>query len=257
MSPEVDCPYTWCSAKFVPTPTGKDPQNVWEIEGASISTLYPFLVPSHTIVHPILTGPCPASLMHYPVMPKSLEAKHLNDAAQRDHDRVDEQLDKELRSPVGELPTSKSLRNRRRIGREPPPRSKDWQLKGRADEDVQPDAKFHEAPPGVQGQGVGKVSIQETAAALQGAAIKLGEARAELADLGGRIQAAIAAVQEGRQAVQAAKGDVASETLNGYISLCLGAEDAMNKAFAELEDVPSQLGAALELGEQYSNAIHS
>lgn len=257
----INCPYRWCDLELDLIDTGDNPQQftVEFLQGAELENLSSLIIPRHVIGNHILVGVCPAALMHYPIRPNSRHQEILNECANADYDKIVSWVAAMVARPHDprQRPVSQSLRGPHRMTREPPPKSKDWQLKGREDEDIQPDALWHAAPRGVHGEGIGKVSVQETLDAINGAAIKIGEALATVdMDNSQNLAGAIVSVEEGRSMVQGAKGQVQSETLNAYIGSMLEAEEELRKAVAAYEQATQHLHAALHLGEQYANIVH-
>lgn len=251
---KVPCPYLWCNARFKlnvipPYPGTQGPDRL--------------VVPNHNLQHEDLSSrACPAGLMYWPDVFFPPNSDILNQLEARDQEEIDEILDARLREEDhGPPPASQSLRNPRRMGREPSPKSKDWHLKGRADEDIQPDARPHGNAPGVYGEAVGNVSIQETLGALNHAAIKLGEALGLVGESDGAAQmnlaVAVSSTEDARTAVQGAKGNVEAETLNQYIAMCLQAEEKMRIAIAGCQEAQEQIQAALQKGEDYARAAKS
>lgn len=175
-----------------------------------------WIIENHEINHPILRGLCPASLMHWPL---NEEARiHLQEQQDRDIAIIASHAGKTLTPKTEILPT--------------------WK-KGSL---------------GIIGGG-SEMSAQETVAALNEAAIKVGEARGVISQSQEPIAGAINAVESAQQLVQAAKGDIESPTLNEYIGLLHQAEEALQGISASLEDIRPKLGAALELGEDYAGRL--
>lgn len=247
----LSCPYPLCGAVVQVTGTGPTPDH------ADLNAqFWKLLIPQHTLDHPRLNGPCPASLMYFPIMFGSREAEILRERHEWDLRRLMILFDHDGEDPSAESNVSQSLRGPHRIGREPPPRSKDWHLKGRADEDIQPDAVLHPNAEGIYGRVMGKMSLQDVLGALNGAAIKLGEGRASTADALDQLHGAQVAFVEARDMVIAAKGNVTSDTLDTYIAWCQGAINNITDAIANLERVDGSAAGAIEKGEEFSGRVH-
>lgn len=108
------CPYSYCSA-FVTTVTSIDPQTQQERT----------LLVTHDISNPILSGPCPASLMDFPLEAGAME--HLRERAKQDARKIAESYSREhYRSRISDVDESGRIRGPHRIGREPDDDSDDW-----------------------------------------------------------------------------------------------------------------------------------
>lgn len=254
---KVECPYLWCGDVLMLLPNIIDPQTTDDKVPDSLKAT----IPSHPVKHEALTGACPASLMYYPV--SDYVRQILDEMALQDEKRMMRWLDYRMyREASGAAPPteSQSLRGPHRMSREPPPRSKDWGLKGRADEDIQPDAVWHQPPAGVHGEGVGQVSVQETLEALNGAAIKLNEVQGIVgqgADNRSNLAQGREMVIEARDMVMGAKGNVEAETLNNYIGMTITAEEKLREAIQCFDDASQAIAAALEFGETYAGVAQS
>jgi hypothetical protein len=101
------------------------------------------------------------------------------------------------------------------------------------------------------------MSAQETAAALNNAAIQLGEALGVTQDAQHQAQGAAASVEGAVSMVAAAKGDIESETLNSYLAVLHDAQEDLSATTARFEEAMTKIRAGLELGEQYANILHS
>lgn len=268
---KITCPYTWCSAGLNLKHQGEDPQgwNADRLEGSELENVSPLIIPLHPIDHHALTGNCPASLMHYPIRRQSRHQEILDECAANDKKRLDEWVDSVLSTnpqEVTDRPESTVVRPLfdrlgraklpGRMGREPttPQDEKDWVLGGRQDEDAGPTPVWHNPPPNVLGQGVGKVSVQETLAALNSAAIEIGQCLATVSEEREiEFGASVTACEQARASVQGAKGDVHVETLDQYIGLLLQAEEDFRVLTGKAESAREKLMAALSLGEDYGN----
>lgn len=270
----IRCPYHWCAASLDLKHEGNNPQK-WtneRLERSELENVSPLIIPSHPIGNNVLTGNCPASLMHYPMRPQSRHRQILDECAVHDEKKIDEWIQQILTTDprtVNDRPESQSIRSfydngkgrlPGRMGREPTTSEdeSDWAKGGREDEDVQPDAVWHSAPVDVFGEGVGRVSIQETLAALNDAAIEISTARDAVGpEAIQKVAGCHAALENARSSVQAAKGNVDSYTLEEYISLLVSAEQDFNAILQKMEDTSRKLAVALTLGERYSNAATS
>lgn len=175
-----------------------------------------WIIENHELNHAILRGLCPASLMHWPL---NEEARiHLEEQQARDIAIIASHVGKTLTPKTEILPT--------------------WK-KGSL---------------GIIGGGSG-MSAQETVAALNEAAIKVGEAREVISQSQGPMGSAIESIEAARHMVQAAKGDIESPTLNDYIALLNQAEDGFRVIGTVFESIQPKLGAALELGEDYAGRL--
>ena len=101
------------------------------------------------------------------------------------------------------------------------------------------------------------MSAQETAAALNNAAIMLGEALGGIQEAQQHASASSGSIEEAISVVAGAKGDIESETLNGYLSVLNDAKEDLSATLARFEEATGKVKAGLDLGEQYSNFLHS
>lgn len=230
------CPYAFCRALLV---------MLVERASATNETLIK-RIPRHDKDHPLLSGPCPASLlavgwtrdipMEQAAQTMLLERERIDSA------NVGRLIGEEANAQYAEMvdpPTrpkgSYTLRGPHRMGREPatPADQEDWQLGGREDEDsghaALPSRADNPVPDHVQGIEVGKhvASVEETVGHITTANINAGAAAAAIIDADASIHSAIGAVGSAMNNISAVMGNVSPALLTEY-------RDQMARASTEL-----------------------
>lgn len=258
----IDCPYQWCSKTVTLLPAPRYPGTHREDTE---------LIKAHELGHPMLTGACPASNMHYPLD----EHAEANLREQEENDRI--RLPKMIVDSVPEKPSkyllpwderlkppsSQSLRNKGRAGREPEPNSEDWVLGGRDDEDSGKTAgpeDFTRPPMGVIGKpvmGRSMASLDETVGSVNASAMKSGEALTVVQECENELALASAALEESRNLIVGAMQQVRSETLANEALMLEQAQNRVSSMVAELERVKGEIIHAHELGEQFIGNVLS
>lgn len=215
------------------------------------------LVRTHTIVHPILSGTCIMSLMHLPL---SLAARLLVEAREHEDSIIIQHAVREGHSESrGMAGDSTTLRGIRRRGREPEPDSADWQLNGRADEDIKPDAKRHRNPIGILGQEMGHrvATVNELIADINEAALKSGEALGGLQEMQNTLSDVLTSIGQARDIIYRVTDNETQGALVEYASLLSKAHLEAASLSARLEEAKGMISAGQEKGQEYIGRLLS
>lgn len=277
------CPYSLCSRLITTTPTVPSPN--WH-RGVGGEHDGRDLIPQHEIMNNLLDGPCPASLMYYPL--DNASTVHLSKRAFTDMARMhNAQEYQRARDEAPFKPSdnrSQSARQPGRVGREPPPDSPDWVLGGRADEDVQstfgnddlgvplPDhveghSEGRQQPDtiwGGQANNGGNVGIQENAALIRAMQAKASEAHlvlGEVLDGHVRLMGVIEQIEEAKGSIHLlVGGDEPGPTLADALNALEVAREAVQRLATTMNGAwvaPRALVLAREKGEEFIARLYS
>ena len=248
------CYYELCSAdvEVRPIAPGED--------GANYG-----LVQAHDILHGVLTGPCPGSRVYHPIdnrTKKMLHERYLVDAS-RIPQLASDAIDNELRQVKGGggKPESTSLRGPHRLGREPDNAEKDdWQIGGRADEEIIPpdQVKTPRVPSDVKGTRMGAGSmLDELVGMIRDANRITNEGRTEIAEAIARMASAAASMNVALGSVATAQGDVGAALLEEYMGILRMSADKIQTVLAMMEELDPPLAAGVVAGEEYIGRLMS
>lgn len=223
----------------------------------------------HALVHSLLSGPCPGSYMYVgftPFDPTPEATVRAMDTMYQIHARqlpklIFEEHIRELRANNPHLehpePESQSLRNPRRMGREPGPESDDWALGGREDEESGHLQQYAVKPPamkpGIYGESQGNpvMSVHELLGMAQTASLRGGEAHAASQDALNQIEASIGVLAECQNIISALQGQSESGTLREWMYQVLEAKNSLLETQLRLQEAMTAISSAEEKSDQF------
>lgn len=254
------CPYAFCRAFLV---------MLVERVSATDQTLRK-RIPRHEMEHPLLSGPCPASLMAVGWtrdIPMEQAAQTILLQRERvDGARIPRLVGEEANAQYAEMvdPPSRpegsyTLRGPHRMGREPatPADQKDWHLGGREDEDsghaALPNRADNPVPNHVQGIEVGKhvASVEETVGHITTANINAGAAAAAIIDADASVRSAIGAVGSAMNNITAVMGNVSPALLTEYREQMARASTELHGCLPLLRNATIAITAGQESGTEF------
>jgi len=254
------CPYRFCSAFLV---------MLVERVSATDATMIK-RIPRHDIQHPVLNGPCHASLLAVgwtPDIPMEQAAQTmLLDREAIDNAKIPGLLAEESASQHAESlhpdvrpEGSYTLRGPHRMGREPvtPADEGDWQLGGREDEDsghaALPNRADNPVPNHVQGIEVGKhvASAEEIVGQITTANINAGAAANAVIDAEAQINSAIGALESSMNNIKAAMGNLSPALLETYYRQMSQASINLHSCIQPLRNSIIAITAGQENGTEF------
>jgi hypothetical protein len=251
----IKCPYRWCSKGVAVLPAPPYPGT----DGPGSQ-----LIAAHDIGHPVLTGTCPASNMHYPLTPEA--AQHLRDQERADSRRIPGLVvDSAPERPGWFLqrhPESRSLRQPGRMGREPEPASDDWALGGREDEDsgkTKPPNSPPRTPEGVAGQEVGRhvASVDELVGMTRQVQLLTGEGMGTLQGVRDELDIASSKIEAALTELSILQGSATSETLGSMHEILTQAGTDVRSMVEQAEEITNALGASQEHADAFIGRLLS